>query len=133
LLIEINGANALGGNALVITGGSSNVQGLIINRFSGTNVHSIVLEIPISRVTYDGQSVEQTKAPVIGMYASTSRQKVNVLKENGGAKDRGSWVQVSRLANPLVNELIIDTPVKDRWNAAEPEDEGQFQEFYKNP
>jgi hypothetical protein len=37
LLIEINGANALGGNGLVITGGSSNVQGLIINRFSGTN------------------------------------------------------------------------------------------------
>ena len=104
-----------------------------INRFSGTNVHSVVLEIPISRITQDGQSAEQTKAPLIGMYASTSRQKVNVLKENGGAKDRGSWVQVSRLANPLVNELIIDTPVKDRWNAAEPEDEGQFQEFYKNP
>jgi hypothetical protein len=37
------------------------------------------------------------------------------------------------LANPLVNELIIDTPSKDFWNSQEPEDEAQFQEFYKNP
>jgi len=42
-------------------------------------------------------------------------------------------VQVSRMANPLVNELIITTPFKDGWNAAEPEDEANFQEFYKNP
>jgi len=45
----------------------------------------------------------------------------------------GPWTQVSRLANPLVNELIIDTPSKDLWNSQEPEDEAQFQEFYKNP
>src|SRR5262249_25620061 len=38
-----------------------------------------------------------------------------------------------RMGNPLVNELIIDTPSKDRWNAAEPEAEAQFQSFYQNP
>ena len=37
------------------------------------------------------------------------------------------------MANPLVNELIITTPFKDGWNAAEPEDEANFQDFYKNP
>jgi uncharacterized protein DUF4331 len=37
------------------------------------------------------------------------------------------------MANPLVNELIITTPFKDRWNAAEPKDEANFQAFYKNP
>jgi hypothetical protein len=37
------------------------------------------------------------------------------------------------MANPLVNELIINTPFKDRWNAADPENEGNFQGFYKNP
>jgi hypothetical protein len=41
-------------------------------------------------------------------------------------------VQVSRMANPLVNELIITTPFKDRWNASEPENEAKFQAFYKN-
>ena len=37
------------------------------------------------------------------------------------------------MANPLVNELIFNTPAKDKWNAAEPESEAQFQDFYKNP
>jgi hypothetical protein len=40
---------------------------------------------------------------------------------------------VARLANPLVNEVIIGTPQKDRWNATEPEDEASFLDFYKNP
>jgi hypothetical protein len=104
-----------------------------INRFSGINVNSIVIEVPISRITLDGKSVEQTSTPIIGTYASTARQKVKVLGDDGTAKTQGPWVQVSRLANPLVNELIIDTPFKDRWNSQEPEDEAQFQEFYKNP
>jgi Domain of unknown function (DUF4331) len=104
-----------------------------INRFSGTNVNSIVIEIPINRITKDGQSAEQTNTPVIGMYASTARQKVKILGNNGTAKTQGPRVQVSRLANPLVNELIIDTSAKDFWNSQEPEDEAQFQEFYKNP
>ena len=104
-----------------------------INRFSGFNINSIVLEIPISHVTLDGQPADSTTNPNIGMYASTSRQKVKVYKKNGKTIEVGQFVQVSRLANPLVNELILNTPDKDRWNAAEPEDEAQFQEFYKAP
>ena len=42
-------------------------------------------------------------------------------------------MQVSRLANPLVNELIINTSVERFLEREEPEDEAQFQEFYKNP
>ena len=37
------------------------------------------------------------------------------------------------MGNPLVNELIINTPCKDQWNATEPEDEASFQAFYRNP
>jgi hypothetical protein len=104
-----------------------------INRFSGANVNSIALEVPITRITQDGKAVESTEDPLIGMYASTSRQKNRVLGNNGKAKTNGALVQVSRLANPLVNELIINTSAKDLWNAQEPEGEAQFQEFYKNP
>ena len=104
-----------------------------MNRFSGFNINSIVLEIPISHVTVDGQPSDSTTNPLLGMYASTSRQKVKVFKKNGRTKEAGRFVQVSRLANPLVNELIIDTPTKDQWNASEPEDEAQFQEFFKTP
>ncbi|MEX0830505.1 MAG: DUF4331 domain-containing protein [Nitrospirales bacterium] len=104
-----------------------------MNRFSGFNVNSIVIEVPISHVTVDGQSADSTTNSQIGMYASTSRQKVKVRKMKGHTKEAGPFVKISRLANPLVNELIINTPTKDQWNAAEPEDEAQFQEFYKAP
>ncbi len=104
-----------------------------INRFSGVNINSIVLEIPISHVTVDGQPSDSTTNPLIGMYASTSKPKVTMLNNDGKKKGAGKFVQVSRLANPLVNELIIDTPTKDQWNASEPEDEAQFQEFFKAP
>jgi len=104
-----------------------------VNRFSGFNVNSIAIEVPIVRITKDGKSADQTSTPVIGMYASTARQKNKHLVGDGTAKLAGPWIQVSRLANPLVNELIIDTPSKDEWNSQEPEDEAQFQEFYKNP
>ncbi len=105
-----------------------------VNRFSGANINSIAIEVPITRITVDGQPPDNTSVPIIGMYASTSRQKVTTLSKNGKpARTEGEFIQVSRMANPLVNELIIDTPFKDRWNAAEPEDEAKFQEFYKNP
>ena len=52
---------------------------------------------------------------------------------NWRGNDDGPLVQVARMGNPLVNELIINTPQKDKWNATEPEDEAQFEGFYKNP
>ncbi len=108
-----------------------------VNRFSGFNVNTIALEVPITRITSDCKPAGATANPVIGMYASTGRPKVKVWGDSRvpgpGNGSPGSFVQVSRLANPLVNELIINTPFKDTWNAAEPEDEGQFQGFYQNP
>jgi Domain of unknown function (DUF4331) len=104
-----------------------------INRFSGTNVNSIAIEVPITRITQDAKPVETTNNLLLGMYASTSRQKIKVLEDNGKVRTEGPLVQVSRLANPLINELIINTSAKDLWNAEEPENEAQFQEFYKNP
>ncbi|MCX6046491.1 MAG: DUF4331 domain-containing protein [Chloroflexi bacterium] len=44
-----------------------------------------------------------------------------------------NFVQVQRLANPLVNEAIIGTIDKDRWNALEPRDEKKFLDYYQNP
>lgn len=110
-----------------------NVNPFGINRFSGFNINTIALEIPITRLTGDGKAAsDQNK--LIGMYGSTSRPKVKVLRKPGQeAVTAGPKVQVSRLANPLVNELIINTERKDEWNASEPEDEAQFQGFYKNP
>src|SRR6516225_3925632 len=115
---------------------NDNVNPFGVNRFSGFNISTIAIEVPITRITSDGKPASTTKDPVSGMYAETDRRKVRVLHRSGERDDDeedGRFVQVSRMANPLVNELIITTPFKDDWNAAEPENEVNFQAFYKNP
>ena len=100
---------------------------------SGFNVHTIALEVPASWITKDREDPDETNFPVLGAYASTSRRKVKVLGDDGSARYNDGWVQIQRLANPLVNEAIIGTADKDRWNALNPSKEAQFVEYYTNP
>ena len=101
---------------------------------SGFNVHSIALELPASMLTKDGKPAEQTSQPLLGAYAETDRPHVTVRGKNGEAPTgHGPMIQVQRLANPLVNEAIIGVTDKDRWNALDPEDEGEFLDYYLNP
>ena len=108
------------------------------NAFSGFNVNTIAIEVPISRLTIDGLPAGPNNGTV-GVYASTARQRATL--RNGAPRfhadkplerQKGQFVQVSRMANPLVNELIIPIGKKDQWNATEPEDEAQFVEEYRN-
>lgn len=100
---------------------------------SGFNVHTIALEVPASWITKDREDPDETDFPVLGAYASTSRRKVKVLGDDGSARYNDGWVQIQRLANPLVNEAIIGTADKDRWNALNPSKEAQFLDYYTNP
>ena len=95
--------------------------------FSGFNVNTIALEIPISDLTGPNDN------KVIGAYASTSRPKVTVIKKDGDRDNSSRFVQVARMGNPLVNELIIPTNIKDKWNATDAEEETEFTQFYCNP
>jgi hypothetical protein len=100
-----------------------------INAFSGFNVNTIALEIPIRRLTKDGAAASAANG-TIGLYAATSRRKVSLTTPVRGI-NVAPFVQVSRMGNPLVNELIIPIGLKDRWNQTEPEDEAQFLRFYR--
>ncbi|HEY3065474.1 MAG TPA: DUF4331 domain-containing protein [Methylomirabilota bacterium] len=91
--------------------------------FEGLNVTTIAIEIPIRLL---GTST-------VGMYASTSRPRNRHFKEDGTSFGSGNFVQVARLANPLVNEVIIGTGSKDFWNAQDPANEAQFLDFYERP
>ena len=111
-----------------------------VNTFSGFNINTIAIEVPIKRLTKDGQPAGASNG-TIGAYASTSRRKITIRRgEPGGdlnanqplLSGAGEWRQVSRMANPLVNELIISIGFKDLWNATEPENEAQFLRFYRN-
>ena len=98
-----------------------------INGVARTNVHTIALQLPISSVTknHNVPTTVDSKASVIGVYASAYRHKVRVLSE-GRSKSMGPWVQVSRLGIPLVNEVLIPLGKKDLWNGIDPEDDAQF-------
>jgi len=107
--------------------GDDGVNPFGVDMFSGFNVNTIALEVPISEITDD-------PGAVIGMYASTSRERNRHLRgEEGGSFGSGNFAQVARMANPLVNELIIGTGQKDRWNATDPSDEARFLDFYRTP
>lgn len=81
---------------------------------AGFNVHSIVLEIPITQLVSAAQ-------PVLGVYTSASRPATTVLNTDGTTTYSGEFVQVSRLGFPLANELFNSIPaLKDQFNRTEP-------------
>jgi hypothetical protein len=90
------------------------------------NTHAIAIQVPISQLTVPGR-------PTIGIYASASRQRVRTLRDDGGAQHGSSLIQVSRLGEPLINEVLIPLAKKDFWNREDPEDDEQFLEFYRSP
>jgi hypothetical protein len=73
-------------------------------------------------------------ASVIGVWTTASRQTVRMLNSNGSAPTgTGPFVQVSRLGNPLINEVIIPMGTKDVWNTQSPSGDSQFVANYQNP
>ena len=88
---------------------------------AGFNVHTIALQVPITDLTRDHKADRrQRRTPSIGVYASASRQRTTVLRETATTFTFGDWVQVSRLGEPLINEVIIPLGRKDRWNRSDP-------------
>jgi hypothetical protein len=103
---------------------------------SGYNTHSFVLQVPDAMVTRDHKPVASPTAAnaVVGVWASTDRQRISVLKGKHGARKVTKWVQVSRLGNPLINEVIIPIGSKDKFNATSPSDDlANFGAFALNP
>ncbi len=95
------------------------------------NVTALVLELPISCIT-------TATDPVIGVWSTSSLPRARLLTQNptrasGAAAESGEWVQVSRLGSPLINELVIGVPDKERFNNSEPVNDAQFLRYVTNP
>lgn len=101
---------------------------------AGYNVNSIVLEVPITMLTADGElHGAGDKQAVIGSYGATSRQHVSVRRPDGEVVGSGKWRQVNREGNSLINELIIGTGSKDLFSVSDPKKDKQFAEFFLDP
>jgi uncharacterized protein DUF4331 len=94
------------------------------NSTAGYNVHSIALSVPVGKLTANGSAPSDTADPnaVVSMWSSTWRLNA------------GGWYQVSRLGNPLINEVVIPLGMKDAFNATYPKDDlANFGTFVLNP
>jgi hypothetical protein len=99
------------------------------------NVHSIAIQIPIAQLTASGKAATSVndKSSVIGVHTAAFRRKATVLDDNQGVSS-GPWVQVSRLGNPLFNEVIVPMGDKDHWNHTRPIQDGpEFSKYVKHP
>jgi hypothetical protein len=100
------------------------------NDLARNNVTSIAMEIHKSCLTSGSE-------PVIGAWTTASMRQVSVLNPRATFQKPevtgGAFVQVSRLSNPLVNELVIGFDQKDRFNGSKPVDDGQFLTFVTHP
>jgi hypothetical protein len=85
----------------------------------GYNVNALALQVPKAQLAKGGDADGN---PIVGIWSTASRRAPG-----------GNWVQVSRLGNPLVNEVVIPSGKKDTWNASKPSDDGQFLPYVQDP
>lgn len=126
------GATSAGGAALPILSKSqdsndtTNFQG--VDMVSGFNVNCIAIQVPITMVAQAGK-------PVIGTWGTTSRLRTTVRPADPSAPTPtpADYVQVQRMGNPLINELIIGTGSKDTFSMSPPSQDAQFAAFALDP
>ena len=113
-----------------------NYAGKAVNATDKTNVHSIAIQVPLHMVRRDGKKRVRGRdaGAVIGVWTSASRRQVEVRNNKEGSDVVvGPQVQVSRLGNPLFNEVIVPMAEKDRWNSLPPSEDKRFAEFVAAP
>ncbi|HTP18018.1 MAG TPA: DUF4331 domain-containing protein [Solirubrobacteraceae bacterium] len=107
-----------------------------VNATNDFSVHSIALKIPKHELSRDGSNPKDPMAgkSVIGVWTAASRRRALIREAGTGQNhESGGWVQVSRLGNPLFNEVIVPLGDKDRWNSLPAQDDAQFLKYVQNP
>lgn len=91
---------------------------------AGYNVNTIALQVPFEDVAL---GADPDRNPVIGIWTTTERTRVRIT-DGSDQKASGNWVQVSRLGNPLVNEVVVPAGLKDAFNSLSPDKDATVQE-----
>lgn len=110
------------------------LQNFASDTVSGYAVNSIAIELPVSMLTSTG-AIEAAGSPAatIGIWASTSRPRTTLRRAPLPAISSGTFSQIQRMGNPLINELLIGTAHKDRFSMDQPKNDGQFASFFLDP
>ena len=108
--------------------------GTPVNAVRSFNVHTIAIQVPIGALTRGGGMPTDVADPksVIGVWASAHRQKGR-YQDADRSYCTGPFTQVSRLGNPLFNEVIVPMSKKDRWNKVEPRQDSEFAKYVAQP
>ncbi len=113
-------------------GGMANSMG--VNSTNEFGVHSIALQVPKRDLARSsGWHDWRGRDSVVGVWAAASRSKASIREPGGITGGFGPPVQVSRLGNPLFNEVIVPMGQKDLWNSLTPADDKQFLSFVQHP
>jgi hypothetical protein len=107
-----------------------------INATQQLNVHSIAVQVPKAMLTRDGSVPTDVASPksVIGVWATAERQMASHFNSNSGRRiGAGPFVQVSRLGNPLINEVVNGQGQKDAWNSSDPRKDATYVKNYTRP
>ena len=109
-------------------------QNFASDTVSGYAVNAIAIEVPIAMLTKTG-AIEAATSPAatIGVWGTTSRPRTTVRRAPLAQQSSGSWSQVQRMGNPLINELLVGTGFKDRFSMDQPKNDAQFASFFLDP
>jgi Domain of unknown function (DUF4331) len=111
-------------------------QGQGKDDFSGMSTSAVVMQLPERLVTRDHRQVSSPSGrnAVVGVWSTTERKRLGVLRRAHSRRVRARWVQVSRLGNPLVNEVVIPLGKKDQFNRTTPDRDAQlYGRYVLNP
>ncbi len=107
-----------------------------VNGTDNFSVHSIALKVPMSDLTRHGATPTSasSQSSVVGVWASASRQAATVREPwSDYVQEAGEWMQVSRLGNPLFNEVLVGMGFKDLWNSLPPSADKRFAAGVQHP
>jgi len=131
---SLNFRNGAGGGVLTPAHDANDNLNTAPDFVSGFNVNTIAIEVPIAMLTRTGTKVAASNpAATIGIWGTTSRPRITVRRAPNPTSYAGSYSQVQRMANPLINELIIGTGDKDFWSLSQPKDDAQFAHYALDP
>jgi hypothetical protein len=125
---------AAGGGVLSPAMDASDNTNFAPDQLSGFNVNTIAIEVPKTMLTRTGNiEPASSAAATIGVFGTTARARLTVRRAPLPAEDSGSFSQIQRMGNPLINELLIGTGFKDRWSMSQPKDDAQFANMLLDP